>query len=390
MSEPTPPDQTAPLAETQAGTVPAGPAPAGQVPYASSGPYAVYAPVATVAPSRRTDWRTWVPVAVPAAAFFGIIALFMPAMTASGWGYSVSYSLFDAEMDVFAGLGALLMLVLLIVLGMGLVGVFVRRRWSRIAAAVVSFVGAGIIFLGVASFARLLSDAASNPWSGGTASLGSGQVLLVVLALVLVAAGVIMLLPNRGSAPAPQTAPLGYVAVPGGYAPVVPAGAEAYVWQGVPVAAAAAGPVPAQAPVAPAVATPTDPMPSTATAVPAAVPHDALSAPLVPHAAAVQQSAHGVPLQHPTAPQSEPAQPAPQAPTAPTPSPAPTAQSDIPPLPETLDPAQLQELAADYPAYRPAVARHPAAYPALLEWLAELHDPEVDAALAEVALRSRT
>lgn len=44
--------------------------------------------------------------------------------------------------------------------------------------------------------------------------------------------------------------------------------------------------------------------------------------------------------------------------------------------------ARLAELAWEQPQTRVAVAGNPAAYPALLEWLAQLDDPEVNAALA--------
>lgn len=46
------------------------------------------------------------------------------------------------------------------------------------------------------------------------------------------------------------------------------------------------------------------------------------------------------------------------------------------------DPATLQQLAADRPELRPAIAANPATYDALLDWLAGLGDPTVDAALA--------
>ncbi|MFF1881304.1 zinc ribbon domain-containing protein [Pseudarthrobacter sp. NPDC058196] len=45
-------------------------------------------------------------------------------------------------------------------------------------------------------------------------------------------------------------------------------------------------------------------------------------------------------------------------------------------------PARLYEIAAQYPQARVLIAENPAAYPALLTWLAEQQDPEIDAALA--------
>ncbi|WP_426987701.1 hypothetical protein [Pseudarthrobacter sp. Y6] len=46
-------------------------------------------------------------------------------------------------------------------------------------------------------------------------------------------------------------------------------------------------------------------------------------------------------------------------------------------------PARLYEIAAQYPQARALIAGNPAAYPALLTWLAEQRDPEIDAALAQ-------
>lgn len=46
------------------------------------------------------------------------------------------------------------------------------------------------------------------------------------------------------------------------------------------------------------------------------------------------------------------------------------------------DPTQLQKLATDYPQLRATIARNPAAYPALLDWLASFGDPLIDQALA--------
>ena len=49
----------------------------------------------------------------------------------------------------------------------------------------------------------------------------------------------------------------------------------------------------------------------------------------------------------------------------------------------TTSPATLAELAASAPEARRYIARHPAAYPGLLEWLGSLGDPAVDQALRE-------
>ncbi|WP_442864314.1 variant leucine-rich repeat-containing protein [Arthrobacter sp. ATA002] len=56
-------------------------------------------------------------------------------------------------------------------------------------------------------------------------------------------------------------------------------------------------------------------------------------------------------------------------------------------LTEAADPqtplARLQELAANHPHTRPAVAANPSTYPGLLTWLGQLDDPAVDQALRQ-------
>ncbi|MGJ9373571.1 hypothetical protein [Nesterenkonia sp. CF4.4] len=49
---------------------------------------------------------------------------------------------------------------------------------------------------------------------------------------------------------------------------------------------------------------------------------------------------------------------------------------------------QLQMLAGDHPELRPLIAQNPNTYPALLQWLSELGDPAVDAALARRSARA--
>jgi hypothetical protein len=54
---------------------------------------------------------------------------------------------------------------------------------------------------------------------------------------------------------------------------------------------------------------------------------------------------------------------------------------------EALDPATpaivLAKIAELAPELRPALAKNPSTYPALIEWLGQLGDPAVDAALAQ-------
>jgi hypothetical protein len=48
----------------------------------------------------------------------------------------------------------------------------------------------------------------------------------------------------------------------------------------------------------------------------------------------------------------------------------------------SLSPADLRAVVAAYPVLAPQVAAHPNLYPDLAAWLADLNNPEVNAALA--------
>ena len=48
----------------------------------------------------------------------------------------------------------------------------------------------------------------------------------------------------------------------------------------------------------------------------------------------------------------------------------------------TATPEDLNEIVTSYPQLRTTVAAYPATYPALVDWLANLHDPAVNQALA--------
>lgn len=105
----------------------------------------------------------------------------------------------------------------------------------------------------------------------------------------------------------------------------------------------------------------------------------------------------------PTAPIVTPPAPAPAAPApAPAPAPsfeapaptqeipvgeAPTEQVAVDPIVQrasdpTISQAELADLVQNHPQARAAAAGNPQAYPGMLEWLGQLGDPEVDAALA--------
>lgn len=80
-----------------------------------------------------------------------------------------------------------------------------------------------------------------------------------------------------------------------------------------------------------------------------------------------------------TAPPAPPAPPAAHASSGPDPVADAVRQAQDPATPQ----ATLADLATRVPATRVHIARHPAAYPDLLDWLAALGDPEVSRAVAE-------
>jgi hypothetical protein len=124
---------------------------------------------------------------------------------------------------------------------------------------------------------------------------------------------------------------------------------------------------------------------------PAAPKAAATPQPTAPQATAPQAVTPQFSAPEATAPQAQPAAAAPPpAPATPAAAPAAPSAPSTPPDPwiaKASDPAtsqaELAELVQQHPHTRPAVAAHPQAYPALLEWLAELGDPAVDAALAQ-------
>ncbi len=135
-------------------------------------------------PDASTALETWAAralIALPCAAFFAIISLFLPAI--SGYGLSANY--FNDGPD---GEGALLLFAFFLVIGAAVTGIISRRRWSRIAVGVIAVL---VGLLGVGDgFGTMMSV------SDGL-SVGFGLVLLAVTSVVIVASGVVVLLSLR-------------------------------------------------------------------------------------------------------------------------------------------------------------------------------------------------
>ena len=155
-------------------------------------------------------WRAWIPAALPAFALLSIIALFLPAATASAsaFGFSVSNSQSYFDEDA-GGLGWWLLIFLLIVLVVAVMAMVNRAKWARITAGVT-----GIITGLFAAFSSFGIIAAVNNFSGSgmgvsaSASAGPGAVILAITSVGMMATAVLTLVMLRGQSTAgPQQHP---------------------------------------------------------------------------------------------------------------------------------------------------------------------------------------
>ena len=144
-------------------------------------------------------WRAWIPAALPAFALLSILALFLPAATASAsaYGFSVSdsQSYFDEDAE---GIGWWLLIFLLIVLVFAVIAMVNRAKWARITAGV-----AGIVTGLFAAFSGFGIIAAANDFSGSgmgvsaSASAGPGAVILAITSVGILVAAVLTLVMLR-------------------------------------------------------------------------------------------------------------------------------------------------------------------------------------------------
>ncbi|NDK32418.1 variant leucine-rich repeat-containing protein [Nesterenkonia haasae] len=135
---------------------------------------------------RQPLWRLWAQVALPALAFFAILALFLPIATVSMFGYSESFNYLHAEAP--SGEGALMMILFILVIAAGVSAVLLRVTWARITAAVLGIL-AGL--LGSVNGFGTISALGREPM----VSLGVGIVLLALTSVAMIVAAVITLLP---------------------------------------------------------------------------------------------------------------------------------------------------------------------------------------------------
>lgn len=149
---------------------------------------------------KDSNWQSWIPIALPAFALISIIALMLPAMTASasGFGFSVSdsQSFFGEDMG---GMGWWLLIFLLAVLISALVAIAKTTKRARITAGIIGVV-VGLItaYVGFAIIAAAGSFSGSSMWISASASAGPGAVILAICSIGLLLAAILTLVIVRG------------------------------------------------------------------------------------------------------------------------------------------------------------------------------------------------
>lgn len=143
--------------------------------------------------------RTWAPVAIPALAFLGIIAAFLPMghVSVSGWGssYGQTLSYFQAETG---GYGGLLLILFLATLVFGILALIRRSKGIRITAAVVAMIaGAVILLLSLLTMIGFAQSGTSYQGFVGSATVGLGLVLVTFVSAGLIAAAIVTVSKDR-------------------------------------------------------------------------------------------------------------------------------------------------------------------------------------------------
>jgi hypothetical protein len=151
---------------------------------------------------KSSSWQAWVPIALPAFAVIGLIALFFPAATASasGFGFSVLGLTDLLRRRRRAVLGWWLLILHLAVLGFGVTAIANRAKWARITAGTAGVV-VGLIaaFSGFGIIGAASSFGGSSMGISASASPGPGAVILAIASLGMLAAAVLTLLTLRGT-----------------------------------------------------------------------------------------------------------------------------------------------------------------------------------------------
>ena len=143
-----------------------------------------------------SNWKAWVPLAIPVLALLGIISLFLPAVSVSasalGYGYSQSVSFFDA------GDGGFALVILLCALVAGVVGVIIRTKRARTVATVISIaVGAILVLVSIFYISQITSGVSIGGYGSVHTRAGSGLVMLTIISILLTSAGIVTAVSQR-------------------------------------------------------------------------------------------------------------------------------------------------------------------------------------------------
>lgn len=138
-------------------------------------------------------WTRRAPIILPAAAFLGIIALFLPI----GSAFGMSINFFSNEVG---GEGVLLLILMLLVIAGALAAIVTRTKWAKITAGVLGLIGGLFgIFDGFGNMINLSGERGI--------SIGFGLVLLAIVGVVLlIASGLVLLGLRRQTSPSTEEA----------------------------------------------------------------------------------------------------------------------------------------------------------------------------------------
>lgn len=170
-----------------------------QLPYAQPGPYPggpapwqypVGAPVGP--PPKVANWIFAAQVALPVLGILGIVSVFLPLLSASAVGYSMGTVGFFS--DHAQGIGYATSFWMFVAIAFGVVGLLVRRKWSRITAGIIGIV------VGTCTPLALLILVPNAGYFAGI-SFGLGATLLFIISPVMIAAGIIALMPHKQPQP---------------------------------------------------------------------------------------------------------------------------------------------------------------------------------------------
>lgn len=145
------------------------------------------------APGAPVHWTIWFRFALPVIALIAIISLFMPLVSASHMGYSVSVNYFSEEAG---GEGAILLVLFLALIGFAVTSLVTGKKWAAITAGVLGVL-AGLIGM-INGFGS--ASAASSHMYG---SAGAGAILLGITGIGMLASAIITFVPQQRPTPPP-------------------------------------------------------------------------------------------------------------------------------------------------------------------------------------------